>query len=262
MPEYRALAHTGLFGLQWPNAAILLRTLFDPARGLLIFSPVLLAAAAAIPATRRRLPRAAFLTLLLVPLAIIVVYSGYPNWHGGWNVGPRYVVSAIPFLALPLLYAETSAVTLLLMGASLAAVVPIALTFPFPDRSFALPWATLGWSLLRDGLVAPNVLHLVARPLAIAVPAAIVVAAVTVAARRRALYVLAGAAVMIVASAAFVKLHPPDLTQRLRVGYIEEVFFEQAGAMQRALPAGTPVPPRAAGRAKEERRLPPTSWPF
>jgi hypothetical protein len=261
-PEYRALAHTGLFGLQWPNPSILLRILFDPSRGLLLFSPVLIAALAALPAARRRLPRDAFVTLLLVPLAVIGIYSGYPNWHGGWNVGPRYVVSAIPFLAFPLALGETSAAALVLFGVSVATVAPIALTFPFPDRSFVLPWATLGWPLLRDGLIAPNAFHFVARALAIAVPAAIVAAAIIVVAGRRAAWVFAGSLLTVIVSTAAVKLHPPDLTQRLRVGYIEEVYFERDGAMQRMLPPAAPVPPRATARAEAEKRLPPTSWPF
>ena len=256
LPEYRQLAHTGLFGLQWPNPSILLRMLFDPARGLLLFAPVLIAAAAALPRARCALPRTAFLTLVLVPLAIIGAYAGYPNWHGGWNVGPRYVVSAIPFLAFPLVFAETTALTLILFGASLAAVVPITLTFPFPDRAFALPWATLGWPLLRDALVAPNALHFVARAAAVAAPFAVVAAAVIVVARRRAAWVLAGALAMSLLSVPFVK---PDLTERLRVGYIEEVYFERAGAMQRAVPT---VPPRAVARAREELERPPASWPF
>jgi hypothetical protein len=261
-PAFRELAHTGFFSLQIPDVAILTRILFDPGRGLLLFAPVLLAALFALPAARRALPRPAFLTLVLVPLAIVAVYGGYPNWHGGWNVGPRYIVSAIPFLAFPLVFAASSRIAALLFGASLAAVIPISLTFPFPDRSFALPWATLGWPLLGHGLVAPNLFHLIAGPLAIAVPFALVAAAVMVAARRRVLFVVAGIAIMTAASAVYVRLHPPDLTQRLRAGYVEEVYFERSGAMQRALPPGAPVPARAQARVDADRRLPPTSWPF
>jgi len=51
------------------------------------------------------------------------------------------------------------------------------------------------------------------------------------------------------------------LTTRLRIGYIEEVYFEQPGAMSRAV-GGLPVPPRAIARAQHEETLPPTSWPF
>lgn len=248
LPEYRQLAHTGLFGIQPPSVSILLHTLFDPARGLLLFAPILIAGVVGL--RHVRLPKPAFLTLLLVPLSIIAIYSGYPNWHGGWNVGPRYVVSAIPFLLFPIVFASERIVTPILLGMSAATVVPLTLTFPFPDRSLALPWATLAWPLLREGLVAPNLLHLAARPLAIAVPFAIVAAALVIATRKRIALVAAGVAVTLVVSAIAAR---PTMTDRLRVTYIEEVFFERPGP---------PMPPRAEARARRELTLPPASWPF
>src|SRR5207244_7565853 len=199
--EYRQLAHTGLFGIQPPSVSILVHTLFDPARGLLLFAPILIVSAMARPNARKALPKPAFLTLLLVPLSIVAIYPGYPNWHGGWNVGPRYVVSALPFLLFPIAFANERIVTPILLGMSAATVVPLTLTFPFPDRALPLPWATLAWPLLRDGLVAPNLLHLAARPLAIAVPFAIVTAALVIAARKRIALVAAGVAVTLVVSA-------------------------------------------------------------
>lgn len=258
LPEYRALAHTGIFGLQAPSLEILMHLLFDPARGLLVFAPVIAAALMAIPAAKRALPRAAFATLLLTPAALIAVYSGYPNWHGGWNVGPRYIAGAIPFLLFPLAFARGRRIAALLLGASAAAVVPITLTFPFPDRSFVMPWSTLAVPLLRDGLVAPNLFHLIWRPLAIVVPFAIVTAAIIIATKRNAPLAALGALLMF----ALGLLAPaPSLTQQLRTGYIEEVYFEQRGAMARAL-RGLPLPPRAVARARAEASLPPTSWPF
>ena len=258
LSQYRTLAHTGIFGLQMPSIAILGRLLFDPSRGLLIFAPVILAALIALSAARKALPRAAFVTLLVTPAALIAVYSGYPNWHGGWNVGPRYIVAAIPFLLFPLAFARGRRVTALLLGASAATVVPITLTFPFPDRSFVTPWSTLALPLLRDGLVAPNLLHFVARPLAIAVPFTIVAAAIVIATRRNAPLAALGALVMF---ALGTLAPPPTLTQRLRSGYIEEVYFEQPGAMHRSV-GGLPLPASAVARADAESTLPPTSWPF
>jgi hypothetical protein len=259
LPEYRVLAHTGVFGLQAPNLGILMRLLFDPARGLFVFAPIIAAAFLAIPAAKRALPRAAFVTLLLTPAALIAVYSGYPNWHGGWNVGPRYIAGAIPFLLFPLAFTRgRRRIAALLLGASAAAVVPITLTFPFPDRSFIMPWSTLALPLLREGLVAPNLFHLVWRPLAIVIPFAIVAAAIIIATKRNALLAVLGALLMF----AIGSLAPsPSLTQRLRTGYIEEVYFEQRGAMSRAI-GGLPLPPRAIARALTEASLPPTSWPF
>ena len=238
LPEYRRLAHTGLFGIQPPSLSILFHTLFDPARGLLLFAPILIAGAIAL----KDFPRRERLTLILVPLSILAIYSGYPNWHGGWNVGPRYVVSAIPFLIYPLTRSRFAA---FLLGMSAATVVPLTLTFPFPDRAVALPWATLAWPLLHDGLVAPNLLHLIARPLAIAVPFAIVAAALVIATGKRFALVAAGIAVTLLVSA----LAMPKRAD-IRVAYVEAVYFERGGPLL-ALP-----------RARRDLTLPPASWPF
>ena len=235
LPEYRQLAHTGLFGIHAPSASILFHTLFDPARGLLLFAPILIAGAIAM----KDVPKRDRLTLALVPLSILAIYSGYPNWHGGWNVGPRYVVSAIPFLIYPL---RESRIAALLLGMSAATVVPLTLTFPFPDRALPFPWATLAWPLLRHGLVAPNLLHLVAWPLAVVVPFAIVVAALVLGGRPA--FVAAGVAVTLLASAAIPS--KPDV----RVAYIEAVYFERGGPLLN-LP-----------RARRDLTLPPASWPF
>jgi hypothetical protein len=238
LPEYRRLAHTGLFGIQPPSASILFHTLFDPARGLLLFAPILIAGAIAL----KDVPRRERLTLILVPLSILAIYSGYPNWHGGWNVGPRYVVSAIPFLIYPLTRSRFAA---FLLGMSAATVVPLTLTFPFPDRALAFPWATLAWPLLRDGLVAPNLLHFAARPLAIVVPFVIVAAALVIATGKRFALVAAGIAVTLLVSA----LVMPKRTD-IRAAYVEAVYFERGGRLL-ALP-----------RARRDLTLPPASWPF
>jgi hypothetical protein len=255
--QFRAMAAEGVFGIGIPQVTTLARLLFDPARGLLIFAPILLVALAALPRARRAMSREAFLALILVPTALIVFYSGYPNWHGGWSVGPRYLMPAIPFLLFPLAFAASSILEWLALGASIAAVVPLALTFSFPDRSFAAPWTTLALPLLRDGLVAPNAMHLIARPLAIGIPFAIVIIAVVMNAKRNAIYVAIGIALML----ALGMLTKETLTDRLRIGYIEEVYFEQPDAMARNL-GGLPIPPRAIARAQAEKALPPTSWPF
>jgi hypothetical protein len=173
-------------------------------------------------------------------------------------VGPRYLLPAIPFLLFPLVFGLSSVIEWIAIGASVAAVVPLALTFPFPDRSFAAPWSSLALPLLRDGMVAPNVFHLMARPLAIAVPFAIVLTALAFTARRNMTFLALGATLMFALGA----LAPTaTLTTRLRIGYIEEVYFEQPGAMSQAV-GGLPLPPRAMARARNEERLPPTSWPF
>ena len=236
LPAFRELAQSGVFGVHAPSARILFDMLFDPSRGLLLFAPIVIAGMLAL----RHVPRTQRLTLVLVPLSIVLVYSGYPNWHGGWAVGPRYIVSAIPFLLFPLTLAKPR-IAPLLAGMGAATVIPLTLTFPFPDRAFALPWATLAWPLLRDGLVAPNLLHFVARPLAIAVPFAIVVAALLIPGKR--LLVAAGVVLAIAISAMVAKPAP-------LAAYIEQIYFERGGPLTRT------------ARGQRDLTLPPASWPF
>ena len=47
------------------------------------------------------------------------------------------------------------------------------LVFPFVPQDIPVPWAEFAIPLLRRGLVAPNLLHWIARPLAIVIPFAL-----------------------------------------------------------------------------------------
>jgi hypothetical protein len=83
----------GLYGL-----------LLSPGKSLFLYAPPLLLAAAGLPFFLRR-HRGAALIFLAAPLVYLVVYGSKGGWHGGgW--GPRYLVLALPFMAvwsLPLL---------------------------------------------------------------------------------------------------------------------------------------------------------------
>lgn len=255
LPEYREVARSGFFGLHAPSPATWGRLLFDPSRGLIVFSPVLLAAIPAYGAARRHMQRAAWWTLLAIPATILLVYSGYPNWHGGWNVGPRYIVAAIPFVVLPLLFRNGGVIESLLAGFSALAVILTSLVFPFPPNAFPFPWISLAAPLALDGLVMPNLFHLIARPAAIAVPILLIVTAVAAAHRRMAMLVLlCGALGALIVGSQWWRIGNADMVN-LQRSYIAEVYFEQRGAMGEA-PAGL------LRRRESELRQPPASWPF
>lgn len=262
LPEYRALGRTALFGVQLPSADTLFHLLFDPGRGLLVFSPILVVAIPAFIAARRALPRAAFWTLVATPLSIIIFYSGYPNWHGGWATGPRYIVAAIPFLVFPMIYRESGIIDALLAGWSTAANVITTLVFPFVPVGFAVPWSSLAIPLLRKGLVAPNLFHLVWRPLAIVIPfAAVLVSAGFVFGKRRAI----GAAIGVLLALGVgqsVATYSTSALIRVQRAYIEEVYFERRGALQRELPGIASAQPRLMRRRDAELTIPPDFWPF
>ncbi|MBK8597194.1 MAG: hypothetical protein IPP07_05800 [Holophagales bacterium] len=262
-PSFRALASQGLFGVGLPRPSILARLLLDPSKGLLVFTPLLLLFPSGLAAARRRLPPRSFVALVLVPLALLLTYGGYPNWHGGFTVGARYLVGALPFLLLPLAFVRWGPLATALAGASTAAVALTTLVFPFVPPGFPLPWGSFAAPLLAKGLVAPNLLHLVWRPLAVLVPFALVLAAAAVATGRKRLAPFLGGAFLWTAAGLalplLVPLSPPLVVQR---GYVEEVFFTREGALARAMPPGVPVPPRLRARKELEETLPPTGWPF
>jgi len=188
---FQELASQGWFGIGVPNPLTLLKLLLDPARGLLVFSPIVIVAIAALPRARKAMSAPQFWSLVSVPIALLLVYAGYPNWHGGWTVGARYLVPALPFLLYPLRFREPSRVESLALGASVLACTVTTLAFPFVPPDFPLPWRTFALPLMAQGLVAPNLLHLVWRPLARIVPFALV----ALAARGR--WVWIGAAAML-----------------------------------------------------------------
>ncbi len=260
---FRSLSAHGLFGVGLPQPGYLARLLVDPSKGLLVFSPVLLLVPAALLAARGRVAPRALAALVAAPLALLAVYAGYPNWHGGFTVGARYLVPALPFLAFPLAFLRWGRLSALLLGFSVAAVAVTTLVFPFVPPGFPLPWASFALPLLSQGLVVPSLLHLVARPLALAVPFLLVAAAALVALPARGRLPFAGGVALALAvGLAWLRLFPlspPLLVQR---GYVTDVYFDRPGALERSLPAGMAPPPQLLLRRERERTLPPPPWPF
>jgi hypothetical protein len=257
---YRGLARTGVFGVQLPSAARMLALLFDPSRGLLVLSPILLCALSATSA-RRRLGNLAFWSLLSAPLALLVVFAGYPYWHGGWGVGARYLMPAVPFIVFLLSFAEISFAAAVLTGMSVAAVTIVSLVFPFvPPNAFPLPWGSLAWPLLRDGLVAPNLFHFLGRPIAIAVPISLVIAAAAISIPIRWWAGFAAGAMAILSMGILYSDSTPALV--MPRAYIEEVYFDQHGALQRKLPKGIILQPPVLNQLRSEIEAPPPPWPF
>lgn len=75
--------------------------LVAPGRSLLIYSPPLLLALAAWPSLRRRDPNTAwFIVALFVTRLLFVACRS--DWHGGWAIGPRYLIPTIAFLLVPI----------------------------------------------------------------------------------------------------------------------------------------------------------------
>ena len=93
LPEYAKLAGKGLFGFGWPSPRIALEYLFHPARGLVLFSPFWIWAVAGFEKWRRaREERRDWAFCLGTVVLYFVAMTAYPNWHGGWSFGDRYLL--------------------------------------------------------------------------------------------------------------------------------------------------------------------------
>jgi hypothetical protein len=106
-----------------PQMDVLLMVLFSPYRGLFFTAPVLLFGLYSLLLWTRdpKLKAEAWLiiSMVLFFLLFIVTFNG---WHGGWAVGPRYLIPVLPFLALPL----TSAFTRFFKTVCTIAVISLA----------------------------------------------------------------------------------------------------------------------------------------
>lgn len=88
---------------QWttPWAEGLAGLLISPGRGLLIYCPLVIGAAACAPEFKRRAPALALIGPLGLAL-LLALYCRWWAWEGGWCWGPRFLVPALPWLLLPL----------------------------------------------------------------------------------------------------------------------------------------------------------------
>ncbi len=162
-PEYRRLAARGLFGFGPPSLAIGLRYLFSPARGAILFSPFL---AWCVPGYvrwyRSGRDRPDFWLSAAATFPFFVMMTGYPNWHGGWSLGSRYLLPILFFPLMAVRWALTTPVSRGLFAAALVFSVAghfvLTATFPyFPDN---VPWPAgtgAGWFLARFW-TAPTIL--------------------------------------------------------------------------------------------------------
>jgi hypothetical protein len=120
----------GLAGVQFPSLHGSHLVLVGD-RGLLVDSPVLLAAALGLVLLRRRAPLEA-IVCAAVSVAFVLLDCGYALPYGGDSPGPRFVVTALPFAAVGLApaFARLPVFTSVLAALSVVASTAVALTWP------------------------------------------------------------------------------------------------------------------------------------
>jgi len=94
-PACAALSQQGLFGIGLPAGEGFWLLLLSPERGLLAWAPLLLFGFIPPTKTKDALPWFCW----LASVAQLCLMAGYPNAHGGWCPGPRYLVATFPLLA-------------------------------------------------------------------------------------------------------------------------------------------------------------------
>jgi hypothetical protein len=149
---YLAPENSGLLGIQLPNLHDT-RHVFFGERGLFVTSPVVIAAGLGLLLLWRRGLRAEALTCAAVTAAFVIAECGYFIPYGGGSPGPRFLVPALPFLALGLgpAFARRPLVTALLTGVSMVAITAVTLTWALAGPYQGSIWGELGRVLTHGG---------------------------------------------------------------------------------------------------------------
>lgn len=223
-PAYAELSARRFFGFGPPSPAVALAYLFHPSRGILLFSPFFLwAGVGAARWWRDRRERADGVFAVVATLLTFLLLTGYPNWHGGWALGSRYLLPLLflPAAALPFALATPLSRGLFAAAGAFAAGVHLLTTFSWPnfplDMTFP-PASGSAWFLAR-GWVSPNLGAGLSPAISIEIPLAMAILALAAAlAAARPLAPPAGLAALLGAGALAVLLvRPPELSYPARL---------------------------------------------
>jgi hypothetical protein len=144
----------GFFGIGAPSLKVLATLLFD-SRGLLTLSPVLALGGLGTVVLYNRGRRAEALTIAGVCLCYVGYNSGYYLPFGGGFMGPRFLTTMLPFLAVPLgiAYKRWPGPTIALAAVSLTTTIVATITHPLTGyETETVVWARY----LRQGLFQPT----------------------------------------------------------------------------------------------------------
>jgi hypothetical protein len=96
-PEAAAALGYGWFVPPWRG---LYGLLLSPGKGLFLFTPAALLGTLTFAHFRRAHPALAAMLAAAIALRVIFIASR-SDWHGGFSLGPRYLVMVIPFFLIP-----------------------------------------------------------------------------------------------------------------------------------------------------------------
>lgn len=149
--EFQSAVNVGLGGFNTPSLRVLVDSLFGSYRGLLRYAPWLLLWPVGL--FLRRCSRSELMISGVIPLAHIILFSGFVMWWGGASCCMRHFIVVLPFMALPVSKLRGSwlwAVGVLGMLATsvhlfFAAVEPeVPENFAVPLFDMTIPWLFQG----------------------------------------------------------------------------------------------------------------------
>jgi hypothetical protein len=145
----------GFFGIGLPSLRVLATLLLD-SRGLLTISPVLIMGAIGTWMLYKRGKHAEALTIGGICLCYVGYNSGYYLPFGGGFMGPRFLMTLLPFIALPIGIAlkRYPGPTIALAGVSLTTTIIATTTHPL----IGYETETVTWMrYVREGLFQPTI---------------------------------------------------------------------------------------------------------
>ena len=144
----------GFFGITLPRLDAAGDLLYG-GRGLLVLTPILVMAVIGVLIMRRSGHRAEAWTILGVAGAYFLYDAAYWQPYGGGTPGPRFLIPALPFVAVGLAYAYRArpATTLALAIPSALAMLVATITYPLLGEEGTRRWV----ELLADGTIEHTV---------------------------------------------------------------------------------------------------------
>jgi len=163
-PEaFRVGQAQGFLGITVPHLDAFWQTTFGPYRGIFLLSPFLLLA---VPGFVLLFRQRAWRSEAALWLGIVVIYFlfaiSYYAWDGGFSLGPRHFIPALPFLILPIALVLNQrgwvrASALGLISLSIIIVTMATAIFPLNDPRFDSPLSQRVLPLLLN--IQPDPAH-------------------------------------------------------------------------------------------------------
>ncbi|WP_336250754.1 hypothetical protein [Stomatohabitans albus] len=150
----------GLFGIQWPNPGLTLQVLVGE-RGLFLMTPICLAGFFGLFLLVQTFQsRRTAVFSLVVFIAFVCVQGGWSSATAGASPGARYVVPALPFLAIGVAQFWRWSWLSTVIFAALGAIPMFAAVMTNPLAQPTQPWATAFWiQRIMNGNMAWTLFH-------------------------------------------------------------------------------------------------------